>query len=372
MTTDSSEKVSPGLSPTTVPSPRRIVAYFAGWSIDRNYHVSDVPADQLDHLNYAFATVTSQGVCVPMSTRVDQTNLPALRQLKAKHPGLRTSLSIGGDAKTNHFSVVVKSDASLQRFASSAVKLMQQGGFDGIDVDWEYPTASESHGFTGLLAELRRQLDVAGQADRTRYVLTIAAPAGPAHYTTLELGQIHPYVDWLGVMAYDFHGTWSTVTNFSAPLFSASNDPSPIPQRLAYNASAVVQAYLLAGVPPAKIVLGAPFFGSGWKGVPSANHGLFQPAKGLPQGTHDPGIFAYRDLKDHYLGSYTRFWHDEAKAPWLYNPTTGIMITYDDPDSLAAKADYVKSQNLGGVMVWELSTDDAQHSLVNAIRDHLG
>ncbi|MGH2461864.1 MAG: glycoside hydrolase family 18 protein [Chloroflexota bacterium] len=364
------EPASP--SPTAAPSPRRVVAYFAGWSIDRNYHVSDVPADQLDHLNYAFATVTDQGVCVPMSPRVDRTNLPALRQLKARHPGLRTSLSIGGAARTNHFSEVVKTDAALKQFASSAVGLMRQGGFDGIDVDWEYPTASESHGFTRLLAELRRQLDLAESTEGTHHLLTIAAPAGPAHYTTLELGAIHPYLDWLGLMAYDFHGTWSTVTNFAAPLFSASNDPSPIAQRLAYNASAAVQAYLLAGVPPAKLVLGVPFFGSGWKGVPDVNDGLFQPAKGLPQGTSGPGIFAYRDLKSNYLGTYPRFWHDEAKAPWLYNATNGVMITYDDPDSLAAKADYVKSQNLGGMMVWELSTDDTQHSLTKAIRNHLG
>ena len=347
------------------------MAYFAGWSIDRYYYISDVPADRLDHLNYAFAVVTDKGACVPMSARVDRTNLPALRQLKSKYPHLRTSLSIGGASKTNYFSVAAKSDASIQRFASSAIVLMKQGGFDGIDVDWEYPTSDESNRFTALLAELRRQLDSLETTDATHYVLTIAAPAGPAHYSVLQLGQIHRYLDWLGLMAYDFHGTWSTVTNFAAPLYSASNDPSPMVQRLAYNASAAVQAYLLAGVPSAKIVLGAPFYGSGWKGVPNSNHGLFQPAKGLPPGTRDPGIFAYRDLKDNYLGSYQRFWHDDAKVPWLYNPATGIMITYDDPESLAAKAEFVKSQNLGGMMVWELSTDDAQHSLVNTIRDHL-
>ncbi len=334
--------------------------------------MSDVPADQLDHLNYAFALVTAKGACAPMSPRVDRTNLPALRQLKARYPHLRTSLSVGGAGNANHFSVVVKSDAALQRFAASAVSLMKQGGFDGIDVDWEYPSSAESQGFTRLLAELRRQLDAAGAADRTRYLLTIAAPAGPARYAVLELGQIHQYLDWLGLMAYDFHGTWSTVTDFAAPLFSASDDPAPLPQRLAYNANAAVQAYLLAGVPPAKIVLGAPLYGSGWKGVPSVNHGLFQPAKGVPPGTRDPGIFAYRDLAQNYVGRYGRFWHDEAKAPWLYDPTAGIMITYDDPESLAAKADYVKSQRLGGMMVWELSTDDAQHALVSAIRTHLG
>lgn len=357
---------------TPTSSSRRLVAYYTGWSVDRDYGVSNVPADKLSHLNYAFASVSATGECVPMSARVDQINLPALRQLKAKHPSLRTSISIGGSTRTSHFSVAAATDAARQRFARSAIAFMKQGGFDGIDVDWEFPTGTaEGQSLTALLAELRRQLDAAGTTDATYYFLTVAAPAGPAHYAPLELGKIHLHVDWLNLMTYAFHGTWSTITNLAAPLYSSPSDPTPIVQRLAYNVNAAVQAYLAAGVPPAKILVGVPFYGSGWKGVPNVNHGLYQPANGIPPGTRDPGIFAYRDLQANYLTTYAREWHEQAKAPWLYNPATGIMISYDDPRSLALKADYVKANRLGGVMIWELSTDTADHALVNALSARL-
>jgi GH18 family chitinase len=54
-------------------------------------------------------------------------------------------------------------------------------------------------------------------------------------------------------------------------------------------------------------------------------------------------------------------------VPWLYNADTGIMISYEDPESLTAKADFVLSNQFGGIMIWELAADDDQDTLVNAI-----
>ena len=57
--------------------------------------------------------------------------------------------------------------------------------------------------------------------------------------------------------------------------------------------------------------------------------------------------------------------------PWLYNPDTGIMITYDDPESLALKVDYVNEQRRGGVMLWDLSSDDEAGSLLSVLHNGL-
>jgi GH18 family chitinase len=104
---------------------------------------------------------------------------------------------------------------------------------------------------------------------------------------------------------------------------------------------------------------------------------LYQTDTGPAKGTWDvsgaaSGSFGYQDIEDNCLASYTRGWHCEAKAPWLYSDATGIMISYADPQSLTLKADYVLSNKLGGVMIWELSTDDGQQALVNAIAAALG
>lgn len=126
-------------------------------------------------------------------------------------------------------------------------------------------------------------------------------------------------------------------------------------------------------MPADKIVLGVRFVGTGWQGVGPTNNGLYQTDTGPAPGTWDlpgaapSGSFGYQDIEDNYLASYTRSWDNEAQVPWLYNAGTGIMISYEDPQSLAAKADYVLSKQLGGIMIWELGADDDQDTLVNAI-----
>ena len=169
-------------------------------------------------------------------------------------------------------------------------------------------------------------------------------------------------------MTYDFTTASSHKTNFNAPLFIYEGD---------LNVDAAVKSYLMGGVPADKIVLGVRFVGTGWQGVGSTNNGLYQPDGGAAQGTWDEsgaptGSFGYEDIEDNYLPSYTRSWDSEAQAPWLYNGGTGIMLSYEDPQSLPSKADYVRTNQLGGLMIWELSADDAQHTLLNALAALLG
>ncbi|MCX7840853.1 MAG: glycoside hydrolase family 18 protein, partial [Anaerolineae bacterium] len=179
--------------------------------------------------------------------------------------------------------------------------------------------------------------------------------------------QVARTLDWINLMTYDFAGSWSSTTGHNAPLYASAFAKSA----QTYNGNAAVQAYLAAGVPSEKIVFGVPFYGRGWKEVASANNGLFQKFNGVPQGTRGGGAFDYRDLKKNYLPTFARFWDDTAQVPWLYDATTRTMISYDDPESLARKVEYVVTNKLGGVMIWEISTDDEQGSLINALATRL-
>ncbi|MFN2225696.1 MAG: glycoside hydrolase family 18 protein, partial [Anaerolineae bacterium] len=204
------------------------------------------------------------------------------------------------------------------------------------------------------------------------YLLTIAAPAGAETYGNIELAAISRHLDWLNLMAYDFHGSWDKVTGSLAPLHASTADPAGDDPDPGLNVHAAVRAYLAAGVPADKLVLGVPFYGRGWAGVPDVDQGLYQPVTHLPRGTWEQGAFDYKDLARNYVdvNGYTRYWHDEAKTPWLYNPETQVFITYDDPESLALKAAYVDEWNLGGVVFWELSADDG--SLLDTLYAGLG
>lgn len=359
----------PRVTTESIEPPMRIVAYFTSWgTYTRKYMASDVPASSLTHLNYAFAGVSADGVCASMDAQADRANLPALRELKQQNPQLRTLISIGGATGSKHFSEAARTADARQRLAESCVRFMRDAGFDGLDIDWEYPSgADDKRNFTALLAELRQQLDMQARADHTQYLLTIAAPAGQQQLAGFDLRQLATYADWINLMAYDFAGNWSRVTGFNAPLHAASESAT----RPSDSVDAAVQSYLAAGVPPNKLVLGVSFYGVGWKGVPNRNHGLYQQHAGQPRGTFEKGSFAYDDLTQNYLQDYARFWEDVAQSPWIYNAAAKIMISYDDPQSLGVKAGYIKANKLGGVMIWELSGDDAQHSLLNALRSGL-
>lgn len=379
-------------SPLMATEPK-LVGYFVEWGVyDRNHHVKDIPADKLTHINYAFAKIVN-GECAVFDSfaatekayegdrkgdGVLRGNFNQLIQLKKKHPHLKSLISVGGWTLSSPFSDVALTDESRSKFAKSCVAYIKKYGFDGVDIDWEYPVSGGKQGntnrkedkanYTLLLAELRKQLDAAGQVDKKQYLLTIAASAGPRHIANLELDKIHRHLDWINLMAYDFHGSWDATTHFNAPLFSIKDDPAKDEASKRLNVDAAVQTYLAAGAPPEKLVLGVPFYGVGWSGVPKTNNGLFQAKTGVPKGTFEEGKFDYKDLAKNYIGKLPRHWHEEAKVPWLYDPKSGLMISYDDPESLKFKAQYARDKKLGGLMFWELSADDAKSSLLNALR----
>jgi chitinase len=378
---------------------RRVVAYFTEWSVyQRNYHVAGIPADRLTHVNYAFAKPTADGECVLFDAYAaidkaypgDKWDQGVLRGsfnqllvLKKKHPHLRTLISVGGWTLSGPFSDAALTEEKRTKFAKSCAAFMVKYGFDGVDVDWEYPVGGGLEGnktrpedrrnFTLLLAALRKELDARGAADRKKYLLTIAAPAGPRTFANLELDRIHAYLDWINLMTYDFHGGWDAATNFNAPLYASSKDPTADETiRKHFNVDSAVKAYLAAGVPAEKIVVGVPFYGRGWGGVKNVNDGLYQPkGPGLPRGTWEDGVWDYKDLAANYVGKYRRHWHDEAKVPWLFDEKGGRMISYDDPESVKIKGEYIRDHKLGGAMFWELSADDAKSSLLNALHEGL-
>jgi chitinase len=74
-------------------------------------------------------------------------------------------------------------------------------------------------------------------------------------------------------------------------------------------------------------------------------------------GTWENGIFDYDHLKKSFLPTYTRYWDDASKVPFLFNPSTSLWISYDDLQSIGLKNDYIKQEQLGGAMFWELSSD---------------
>jgi chitinase len=396
---------TPVPTPTPTPSPtptatgpntdKRLVGYFAEWGIyDRNYHVADIPAGKLNVINYAFANISSTGevilydswAAVERTYPGDQAGQPffgnfnQLRKLKAANPHLITLISVGGWTLSSKFSDVALTATSRTRFANSAVAFIRKYGFDGVDIDWEYPVGgglasnvvrpADKQNYTLLLQELRLRLDQAATVDHKRYYLTIAAPAGLDKITNLEPAKIAQAVDWINAMTYDLHGPWDNATGHNAPLYGLGGDSLTV--------DSAITAYYAAGVGPQKLVLGLAFYGHSWSGVGSTNNGLGQASQGAGPGTYESGVVDYHDIAAKLASApatYKTYRDTLARVPYIYAPTLsgGLFISYDDPESIREKARYIKQQALAGAMFWELDSDTrgANPALLDALNAEL-
>lgn len=371
----------------TTLSNRRIVAYFTAWGIyGRNYQVTDIPALKITDINYAFininngecvlgdpwadidkrypAATTSLGVFPEDSWVNPKTeyfgNFNRLNIMKnlAKQKGhqINLFLSVGGWTWSKYFSDVAANSQSREKFVDSCINLMNKYKFDGIDLDWEYPVSGglagnhnrpeDKQNYTLLLKRFREKL-APGK------LLTIAAPAGPNKIPNIEWDKISSYVDWVNLMAYDFHGGWDSITGHHAALYPNPSDPSP----LTLNADSAINHIQRLGFPLNKLTLGVGFYGRGWQSVGSYNNGLFQPGVKSSLGTWESGVFDYHDLVNNYIPSYQSLFDNAARVPYLYSTATQTFISYENPESMQIKAQYILNRGLAGVMFWELSGD---------------
>jgi chitinase len=321
---------------------QRVVAYVTGWE-----KPPEIPAAKLTHINFAFARIDAEGQAI-LPHPGAAANLAFLRTLKAKNPELRLLISVGG-WEAEGFSDAAVSKASREKFARSVVALLREHSLDGVDLDWEYPGQSvagiksrpeDKQNFTALLREMRAQLG-------DRYLLTIAS-ADREYFQFTEMNRLHVYLDWINVMSYDFFNSLTPTTGHHAGLYA-----SALAQPTDRNADASVKQHLAAGIPPQKLVLGVAFYGRRFAGVAPLHDGVNQPYERF-EAAHP-----YSELVQKFIdrNGFVREWDAQAQAPFLWNAQTRAFITYDDPQSIAIKAEYVRKHRLGGVMFWELSQD---------------
>ncbi|WP_028609421.1 glycoside hydrolase family 18 protein [Paenibacillus harenae] len=313
---------------------------------------------KLTHLNVAFGHVRSDEIKTDHLKQMDH-----LRDIKLEHPELTVLLSVGGWS-AGGFSEAASTGGGRKRMADSAVRVLTDFPFDGIDIDWEYPCYGEagigsSQGdktnFTLLLKAMREALDRKGGQEGRHYLLTIAAGADQYYVDGTEMDQVQKYLDFVQLMTYDMRGGFQILTGHHTNLYTPAGDLFRI------STDASVNLFVRAGVPKEKIVIGAAFYSRLWSQVPDRGSGLHQMAG--TTGGYGPDFTA---LAADYIdkNGYVRYWDDEAKAPYLFNGHT--FISYDDEQSLRHKCGYVKDNGLAGVMFWEYGCDKT-HRLLHAI-----
>lgn len=394
------------------------VGYFTQWGVyGRDFQVQDLDANgsagKLTHINYAFGNVSADGKCftgnVPgeadawadyarpldaansvdgVADTWDQPlagNFNQLRELKAKHPGLKALISLGGWSWSTHFSDAALTPASRKALVTSCIDLYIKGNlpqdgarggagaaagvFDGIDLDWEWPGSAgdadtkfrpeDKANFTALVKEFRTQLDALAKSQKrkTKYELTAYVPTATAKIDAgFDVRRIMRDFDFVNLQGYDFHVSGEATTAQQSAL-RARND---------FSVDGTVEAWKRRGAPAHKLVVGMPFYGQGWTGVSGGGDGMGQPATGPAPATWAAGYEDYKELKKlASSGSYQVHRDRRGGHAWLFDGTT--LWTYDDPQVLRTKTAYVREEGLGGAMFWSLDADTADGELITAV-----
>ncbi len=347
----------------TIDHERVIAAYvFPG---QRVMEQDEIRADLLTHVIFAFANIEDGRLVSGYLT--DEANYAVLRSIRQQYPHLRLLVAVGGWTWSGNFSDMALTPESRKVFIDSAIDYIRDNELDGIDLDWEYPglpgygnthRPEDKENFTALLRECRLALDSLSEITGKYYELTIAAGAFEGYLQHTEMDKVAGYLDFVNLMTYDFTGEWATTTGHHTNLFP------PVLSPAASSGHNSVQIFMEAGVPAEKLVLGVAFYGRGWRSVLPVNNGLFQPGVGL-QGVN----LMYHQIVANYLDNphFELHWDESAGAPFLWNASDSIFITFDNPQSARAKADYAIENNLRGVMFWQYHAD-YENELLKALQ----
>ncbi|KAK7962859.1 bacteriodes thetaiotaomicron symbiotic chitinase [Apiospora aurea] len=352
----------------------KVIGYYESWSNGKSCHnirPTDLPLDALTHVNYAFAYIDPGSYqIVTMDSATPGRLFDDLTTLKAIKPDLEVWVSIGGWTFSDNntatqpvFGEIAADEGKRQKLASNLVHFMQQHGFDGVDLDWEYPGAPDRGGrkedtanYVQLLKTLKSTFDGSG----SKYGLTFTAPSSLWYLRWFDIPNMLKYSDWINFMTYDLHGVWD-----------AENPIGSIVQGHTNLTEIKLATELLwrVEVPPSKVVLGFGFYGRSFTLADASCSTPGCPFSGASKPgpcTATGGYLGFYEIQE-VLRSGVKPVHDsEAAVNFLVFDQTQ-WISYDDSVTFKQKADWANKVGLGGSMIWASDLDDDKYSAHSAL-----
>ncbi|KAJ6437875.1 hypothetical protein O9K51_09703 [Purpureocillium lavendulum] len=320
---------------------KRVVGYYEGWSLGRpcnTFYPEQIPRNVYTHINFAFASIDPATFALIPASNADKDLYHRLAALKAKDNQLKIMIAVGGwtfndpGPTSSTFSDISRSLSAQRSFINSVLSFMQTYNFDGIDLDWEYPGASDRSGrkedfasFPKFMENLKKSLK--------DYEVSITLPASYWYLQHFDIKKLAPHVDFFNMMTYDFHGAWDKPNRWVGPYLNSHTNLTEIKDGL--------DLLWRNHISPDKVVLGLAFYGRGGEISVMLNSEI-------------ETIIAQRSVKPTL--------NKEAAVQVLTFDNN--WVTYDDAETFQMKVDFARSQCLGGVMIWALShdTEDAKYS----------
>ena len=326
-----------------------VLGYYTDWQ-------ENLPPEKIDyslytHITHSFAVLNERG----------EMKLPDTKQAKAltafaRRTGVKTILALGGANSGKGFAAATATDAQLTSFVRQVAQALGDSGYDGVDVDWEVPgNPEEKKRMEALVKALRVALPKA--------VLTAATPASDWSGKWYATEALLPYLSFINVMTYDFHGEWGDHAGHNASL-----TPTPLDKEDgAFCAAASIDYWVKKkGWPADKLLLGIPLYGRGFK---TATIG------GAAKGKYAGSYVSFNDVKKWARDTAWNAKRDaDAQVPYLEKKDGTEFVSYEDAESARRKGAFARKLGLGGIFFWEISQDfdGRTNPLVRSAREGWG
>jgi len=308
--------------------------------------VDEIPFEYLDQIDH-FSIHPGTGGTLEIPSRFVMPALIDQAHLAEK----RVVLVVGGQNDYSAFAAMAADPTNRSSFVANLVAFVLEQGYDGVRIDWEsLQSAADRQNLGALMGELRTGLDSTGQ----ELELSIAVTKNETKGQWIDVEAIAPLVSHFLVMSFRYYSPGAPESGHSSPLYPQpeASDSRSVDQSLRYWAET-------RGVPWSKLYMGVASSGVGFD-----SEELHQPFNQFQQKE-------YRDIKSLIGEGYTRHWDSMAQVPYLTQNDGPEVWSYDDPQSVGIKREYVLAKGLAGVAVWEMAMDrvEGEHELLKALAD---
>ncbi len=362
------------ITATKAQNNKEVIGYFANWQIYARggvFHPQSIDYSNYTILNYSFLTTDTLGNISGVDAWADSLMLRGAIDWGKPQPayikntslidyahlwGVKVLPVIGGWTLSDNFSAMAANPKAVANFSHNCVELIRKYQFDGIDIDWEYPTYKEHSGnpedkqnFTILMQSIRDSIDAYGKKENQDYLLMAAFGANPSQMNGIEYDKVKDILDYINLMTYDYNGTWGNKSNHHSPLYSSEPDSAG---SLDWSFRLLTEKY---DVPAHKINIGTGFYARTYRCVSD-----------IKQAGHcgtDNKTFPYYDGKPMYwrvmeeAHNYEEKWDDIAKMSYMVNKKDSSMISYENEKTVRLKAEYALKFKAAGVIIWDISGD---------------
>ncbi|KAL2757510.1 glycoside hydrolase family 18 protein [Sodiomyces alcalophilus JCM 7366] len=354
----------------------QVVGYFAAWTLLKRgcskRTIDHIRTDSLTHINVAFGFIRPDTYEIYPIRGASISSFQEITNLKQEAPGLKVWIALGGwthndnDTDTQPvFGDLSSSSTKRARFIDKLVRFMLEWGFDGVDLDWEYPGAPDRGGqdrdtenYVQLVKDIRTRFDAEGRG----WGLSIAAPTSYWYLRWFDIGNMHPYLDWINLMTYDIHGSWDEDSDWIGPHVYAHTNMTEIKKGLGL--------LWRNGVPANKVQLGLAFYGRTYllESSSCTTPGCkFDDPGRAGQCSGTPGYMSWQDLKYIKETWNPKITHDKKEMVKYFTYDKNQWVSYDDEETIQDKVKFANEMGLRGLFIWAIDQDDYDNSMLDAV-----